>query len=626
MIRHNKSGNEQLISRPDVLNGLLRLFTHATYLEVGVNRGETFLQVKANRKVAVDPKFLFSLDDARTAHSGSEFHEVTSDIYFSDIISPSDKFQLIYLDGLHTFEQTLRDFVNATQFLAQDGIIVIDDVIPSSYQAALPDQLDAFKVKEFTGDPDNSWMGDTYKLVFFINSFFPGYNLRTISNNHGQAVVWRRPRAMDVFRSYTMAEIVSLEFLDVIKQEDVFHKKDFDTIFDEIRCERKTAESSSAVSEFSIGGTSSSTPILNRQSLETLAAKRIRLAKPVSFSLPNSVVYNNISEFDAAFGLHYDRDIYAGRSIDIKAIDLVQLEDATLYPEADYIVTASGGVAVEEQMPPWMPAGTSTPAPVLSSAQVESVTKETVIIARFGAGTWGHWLGELLPKLVSVEVAFPGRFQYAVPADYFSHSPDGDPWKTFRQSLQAYGIPDDRLLWLRPDRSYKLETAWAVTPVWSDHQLHPHAAEVMRCAIRTRSEIGLGKQKVAVLRQKSAARTLVNWTEIDPILQKSDFTPVDVAALDFLEQVAVFRSTDILFSVLGSGLTGLIYSPAGVRVVSAAPSLFGDRFFYALVQDRRGRYADVRGPIVELNEAIPHRSSFTIDPERVLLGLKSLSS
>jgi hypothetical protein len=626
MISHNKSGDEQWISRPDVLNGLLRLFSHSTYLEIGVNRGETFLQVKANRKVAVDPKFLFSLDDAKTAHGGSEFHEVTSDVYFSEIISPAEKFQLIYLDGLHTFEQTLRDFVNATHFLADDGIIVIDDVIPSSYQAALPDQLDAFKVKEFTGDPDNSWMGDTYKLVFFINSFFPAYNLRTISNNHGQAVVWRRPRAIDVFRSYTMAEIVRLEFLDVIKQSEVFYKSDFDAIFEEISCQRKALDSSIGISEFSIGTTLTSAPTLNRRSLQNLAAKLIRLAKPVSFSMPNSMVYNNISEFDAPFGLHYDRDIYAGRLVDINAIDLVQLEDTTLYPEADYIVTASGGVAVEEQMPPWMPLGTSTPAPLLSSAHAELVTKETVVIARFGAGTWGHWLGELLPKLVAVEVHFPGRFQYAVPADYISQTSDNDPWKTFRQSLQAYGIPDDRLLWVRPDRSYKMENAWAVTPVWSDHHLHPHAAEVMRCAIGTRSEIGLAKQKVALLRQANAARTLVNSTEIDTILQKGGFTPIDIAALDFLEQVAVFRSTDMLFSILGSGLTGLLYSPAGVRVVSAAPSLFGDRFFYALVQDRRGTYADVRGPIVELNETIPHRSSFTVNPERLLLGLKSLSS
>jgi Methyltransferase domain len=223
-----------MISRPDVLNGILRLFPISNYLEVGVNRGETFLQVNATRKVAVDPKFLFSIQEASVAHTESHFHEVTSDEYFSDIAAPTDKFQLIYLDGLHTFEQTLRDFVNATHYLSSDGVIVIDDVIPSSYQAALPEQADAFRVKAFTGDPDNSWMGDTYKLVFFIHSFFTNYNLRTVSDNHGQSVVWRRPRAAKKFRAYRMDEIVRLEFLDVIKQPEVFNKMEFDSIYKEL--------------------------------------------------------------------------------------------------------------------------------------------------------------------------------------------------------------------------------------------------------------------------------------------------------------------------------------------------------------------------------------------------------
>jgi hypothetical protein len=72
-------------------------------------------------------------------------------------------------------------------------------------------------------------------------------------------------------------------------------------------------------------------------------------------------------------------------------------------------------------------------------------------------------------------------------------------------------------------------------------------------------------------------------------------------------------------------LTGLIYSPHGVRVASVAPSVFGDRFFYALVADRRGRYADIRGPITVEDPEIPHRSSFTVKLERVEEALTALA-
>ena len=80
------------------------------------------------------------------------------------------------------------------------------------------------------------------------------------------------------------------------------------------------------------------------------------------------------------------------------------------------------------------------------------------------------------------------------------------------------------------------------------------------------------------------------------------------------DQVRTFHGAAAVFSTLGSGLTRLIYSPIGVAVTSVAPALFGDRFFYALVANRRGRYADVGGPIMTPDPYIPHRGSFTVDP------------
>jgi hypothetical protein len=214
-----------VISRPEAINQFLACFKRPHYLEIGVSKGETFFEIKAERKVAVDPKFMFSVDDAAKLHQRSEFHEVTSDYYFGSIIRPDESFQVIYLDGLHTFEQTLRDFTNAIHFLARNGVIVIDDVVPNSYKAALADQSDSFAVKAFTNDPDNSWMGDTYKLVFFIEAFFPTFELRTIADNHGQAVVWRAARPRKRFAQYTAHDIARLEFLDVVKNPDVFRKQ-----------------------------------------------------------------------------------------------------------------------------------------------------------------------------------------------------------------------------------------------------------------------------------------------------------------------------------------------------------------------------------------------------------------
>ena len=203
-------------------------------MEIGVNQGETFLGVNASRKVAVDPKFLFDVDYAKTREPHSEFHETTSDDYFASIDVGRERFSVVFIDGLHTFEQTLRDFTNAIHLIQDDGIIVIDDVIPSTYQASLPNQSDAFIIKAFTQSNDNSWMGDTFKLVYFIHSFFPTYELRTISDNHGQAVVWKAAYVRSGFHEYSILDLANLEFLDVVKRTAEYSKAPFADIVAEL--------------------------------------------------------------------------------------------------------------------------------------------------------------------------------------------------------------------------------------------------------------------------------------------------------------------------------------------------------------------------------------------------------
>src|ERR1022692_2180630 len=97
-----------MVSRADVVQALVDLYEEPSYLEIGVHSGETFHAVKAKRKVAVDPKFAISPEN-REASDVVVYHEVTSDIYFGELASSDEQFDVIFLDGLHTLEQTLRD-------------------------------------------------------------------------------------------------------------------------------------------------------------------------------------------------------------------------------------------------------------------------------------------------------------------------------------------------------------------------------------------------------------------------------------------------------------------------------------------------------------------------------------
>jgi capsular polysaccharide biosynthesis protein len=184
------------VSRADVVQAFLSLWPSPRYLEIGVARGATFHAVEAAAKVAVDPQFRFDTERARAEHPNAAYHAVTSDAYFGQLARPGDRFEVIYLDGLHTVDQTLRDLTNALDLLAPDGVIVVDDVVPSSYSASLPDYEEVKALRAAVErEQSMAWMGDVYRLVFMVQSFFQNLSYRTVADNHGQLVLWRGRRA-----------------------------------------------------------------------------------------------------------------------------------------------------------------------------------------------------------------------------------------------------------------------------------------------------------------------------------------------------------------------------------------------------------------------------------------------
>jgi capsular polysaccharide biosynthesis protein len=222
------------LSRWQVVQKLINLHDNPRYLEIGVSEGVTFHRVQAARQVAVDPAFLFDWEvEQRKRADTTTYHQVTSDEYFGSIIADNETFDVIFLDGLHTFEQTLRDLVNALDHLSPEGVIVIDDVCPSSYHASLPDHLQSVQVRQYVEDTSKDWMGDVYRLVWFIDTFFQTLSYRTVANNHGQAVVWRERRRS--VRERQAREIAELSFEDFVLNQDVLQRRPLSRIVREIQ-------------------------------------------------------------------------------------------------------------------------------------------------------------------------------------------------------------------------------------------------------------------------------------------------------------------------------------------------------------------------------------------------------
>ena len=169
------------------------------YLEIGLGTGKTFTQIRAHMKWGVDPVIRFDEDKIG---SRATIFRATSDDFFS-ALADSQLFEVIYVDGLHTYDQTLRDLRNALDHLAPGGVILVDDTLPRSRLAAWRSQKIATSVSRWTGDRSGRWYGDVYRIIPILRSQPEGIAFLTIDRDdrgqdtHGQTLIWKVPSSTD---------------------------------------------------------------------------------------------------------------------------------------------------------------------------------------------------------------------------------------------------------------------------------------------------------------------------------------------------------------------------------------------------------------------------------------------
>jgi hypothetical protein len=339
--------------------------------------------------------------------------------------------------------------------------------------------------------------------------------------------------------------------------------------------------------------------------------------------IDNAWVYDNIDRWRPGFARSMRERVYVERQYDVAAVLLCQMEPgAMLGGGQEYLLRCSKGFVLEQTSVP-LQTNTDLAAVFDAARPVRVIRDEALLVGRYGLITWGHWLGELLPKIVLVEARYPNRFKYVLPNDV---SRDGGhpSFKSIRQSLRGYGIGDARILGIDLEQNHRFERLFAVSPVWSDHLMHPDVMPLMRATVTSGPTSSIGR--LALLRTDWPGRQLTNLDAVRRLLDARGFVVAETAKLAFNEQVSLFESAHTIVAILGSALTNLIYAPRGVRVLSMAPELFGDRFFYALTALRGGRWADVRGPVDVPHERIPHLSSFSIELRDIEHALAALGT
>jgi hypothetical protein len=150
------------MDRELILNKLIHKNGYKSYLEIGVQSGWLFSRIVCDNKVGVDPVKIF---DSLT-------YNMTSDDFFAQ---NSEKFDIVFIDGLHHHEQVIKDFENSLACLNIDGLILFHDCNPT---------IEEWQARE---PVVSEWTGDCWKAIVQIRQNYD-FHILTVNCDYGVGI------------------------------------------------------------------------------------------------------------------------------------------------------------------------------------------------------------------------------------------------------------------------------------------------------------------------------------------------------------------------------------------------------------------------------------------------------
>ena len=210
------------MNRSEVIQKIINARRARNYLEIGVEHGATFLSVRARRKVAVDPHFQISRRrrfKTLLRNLNAEYHATTSDEFFQSARCTA-RFEVAFIDGLHTYRQALRDVENTLNALAAGGVIIMHDCNPPTAAAAHPGKSPAEVAALNLPGWDWSWCGDVWKTVCHLRIQRRDLNIFVLDCDFGLGIITRGTPESPL--NLSLAELKNLTFADLEKNRQHF--------------------------------------------------------------------------------------------------------------------------------------------------------------------------------------------------------------------------------------------------------------------------------------------------------------------------------------------------------------------------------------------------------------------
>ena len=175
----NKTDIDKKMDKSFIINFLIKKYNYKKYLEIGCRKDTTFNQINIDYKRGVDPE-----------QGGT--HRMTSDEFFEQNV---EKFDIIFIDGLHLSSQVLKDAYNSLEFLNDNGTIIFHDAKPLFED-------------ECTINPRDSkagyWNGDVWKAIVELKTL-SDIDIRILDCDWGVGILRKKKNTQQIIidKEYT---------------------------------------------------------------------------------------------------------------------------------------------------------------------------------------------------------------------------------------------------------------------------------------------------------------------------------------------------------------------------------------------------------------------------------------
>lgn len=158
--------------RWDVINYLIEVFKYDWYLEIGTAQLGCFTNIKCKYKIGMDPKY--SAQGTET----EQVYKMTSDEFFAQ---QKGEYNISFIDGLHNYEQVVKDIINVWNVLRPGGFIIMHDCYPLDAQAAERQPV----------SPYAAWNGDVFRSILWFKETYPNIYCHVIFTDHGLGTIYK---------------------------------------------------------------------------------------------------------------------------------------------------------------------------------------------------------------------------------------------------------------------------------------------------------------------------------------------------------------------------------------------------------------------------------------------------